>query len=221
MKHPWIGLGLGVLLIMGFAMGLAVGPSRAANAATPVLMKPGAGSNPLAVQHWRDEIWMQPPNLEGLIASSEIIAEFNLDTELATDFVLAYGATIQQARWWGGYYNWTEGDPRITRFRIRWFESSGCLPGALVREDIFNDNCNETFIGYQGGYYPLYEYSTAVPDLAIPANTRYWFGPTGTHVFPPQWGRLEAAGAIVECEAAFRSEYFGYPEWTRQSTCSG
>ena len=51
-------------------------------------------------------------------------------------------------------------------------------------------------------------------SLPVTGGVRYWFSvQAGTHPFPPQWGRL-ASVSLQGCYSMFRSDYFGFPNWT-------
>ena len=86
MNRPWTAVGLVFLLVSAAGLG-----PPGAFGATPVLMKPGVGSSSYAVEESRNEVWMQPPNLDGLIMSSEIIVEFQLDTEIVQGTTITIG----------------------------------------------------------------------------------------------------------------------------------
>ena len=191
------------------AAGLLLAWCPGAYAAEPVRIAPGPGGSPLPVN--RDIFWSEPPDLNGVLASSEQISQFGLRTEIANDFIVDLERTIILARWWGGYWQYTPGDPHVTSFVLRFFESDGCLPGALLQEVFIPDNAHETVITTSGDG-PLCEYSYPIQFHALAGQT-YWFvAQAGDHPFPPQWGRLQST-ASVGCDAAFRSVYWGYPDW--------
>jgi hypothetical protein len=180
----------------------------------PLLHAGGGGNNPYDPADGDGVVcWSQGPNLDGLIASSEVIGAFGLETELANDFLPNAGGYIDNARWWGGYYNYIPGDPLVCDFNLRFYDDAGCVPGAVICEYIIvSNNANETFIYDQFGF-PVYEYNW---DMCCPVaqDNLYWFvAQAGDHPFPPQWGRLEAAGGVQLCDTVFRSAFFSYPDW--------
>ena len=91
----------GLTLAMAL-LGAGFGPRAFAGNPTPYA---GGGGPPVIVESGRDVCWSEPADLNGLIASSEVIGEFGLESEIANDFLLTTDATITLARWWGGYYN--------------------------------------------------------------------------------------------------------------------
>jgi hypothetical protein len=69
----------------------------------PILFQPGIGWLPYTLTDTHDIVWLQEPNLEGLLASSEIIDEFGLESEIANDFILDNSVILTEVVWWGGY----------------------------------------------------------------------------------------------------------------------
>jgi hypothetical protein len=195
-----------LVLVLSF---IAAGGALAVN---PSLSAGGGGMNVLDTG--RFEIWSEPPNLDGLIASSEVIGEFSLETELANDFFIAGGGILSSARWWGGYYN-NNGCSDIgiaQNWNLRFYDDGGCVPLSTVAEYL-GAYTNETNVYCQGGFYPIFVYQTGV-SVPVTANTLYWFGAQAAdHAFPPQCGRVASAG-VVGCDTVFKSVYFSYPDWT-------
>ncbi len=181
-------------------------------AINPNLTGGGGGMNVLDTG--RTVLWSEPVNLDGLIASSEIIGQFALETELANDFYLTSDATILVAIWWGGYYN-NNGCSDVgygTNWNLRLYDDGGCVPMSVLNETLCAF-ANENFIYCQGGFYPIFKYCASV-DWPLTANTLYWFGCNACdHAFPPQVGRVASAG-VVGCDTVFKSAYFSYPDWT-------
>ena len=182
-------------------------------AANPT-MTAGGGGPPNIPASGRNVCWSEPPDLNGLLDSSEVIGHFDLETEIANDFTLSPGATITLARWWGDYYsNNGCGDAHVaTTWNLRFYDDTGCVPGDLLAEFVIPDYAGETFVACQQGSYPIFQYEGAI-SFSATAGSRYWFSAqAGDHPFPPQIGRLEA-GHITGCDSGFRSIYFSYPDW--------
>jgi hypothetical protein len=182
-------------------------------AITPSVMGGGGGTQNI-LDTGRTVYWSEPPDLEGLIASSEIIGQFALETEIANDFYLANDATISVAKWWGGYYNNNSCSDvgYATDWNLRFYDDGGCVPLNTLAEFV-GAFAHETFIYCQGGLYPIFCYSADV-SFTLLANTLYWFGCNASdHAFPPQVGRV-ASGGVVGCDSVFKSVYFSYPDWT-------
>ena len=81
-------------------------------------------------------VWSEPADLNGLIASSEVIGDIGLESELANDFVLPGEAFVCAARWWGGYYNGNGcGDIGYgTIWNVRFYDDGGCVPADVIAE---------------------------------------------------------------------------------------
>ena len=196
---------LALVLSLAFAGGvLAVDPSLSVG---------GGGMNVLDGSG-RDVVWAEPPNLDGLIASSEVIGDLGLESEIATDFVLTFDTSIGFVRWWGGYYNGNGcGEIGVaTHWNLRLYDDAGCVPNQLIAE-FLAVNSNEVSIGCQAGAFPMFEYWTWIDCTTFFAGNLYWFSAqASSHTFPPQVGRLAAAG-VTNCESVFRSAFFGFPDW--------
>lgn len=179
---------------------------------------PWAGSEgaPRVLESDREACWSEPGDLDGLLGSSEIAGMADLVTEIANDFMFSEDATITLMRWWGG--SWAGngcGDHQISAtWNLRIYDDAGCTPGHLLVEYIVGDYAGETFIYCQSGLYPIFVYEAPV-TFAAAGGTRYWFSAqAGDHgTVEPQMGRL-AAAVVTDCESAFRSAYFGCPDWT-------
>jgi hypothetical protein len=187
------------------ALGLIAGSAAAED--WPILTGGGGGFLPLDGD--RVVVWEDPPNLEGLIGSSEQILSLNLESELANDFFFEVETTVREWTWWGGYFNYVPGDPLITAFNLWFYNDGGYIPGDILANPNILD-FDEEFIYDQGGF-PIYEYHCCFEMVFVP--NLYWFtAQADDHPFPPQWGRL-AAEFIQAVDTMFKSPYFGVPDW--------
>ena len=172
----------------------------------------GGGMNVL--ESGRPTEWSQPPNLDGLIGSSEIISAIGIETEIVNDFYFTGDYWIERVTWWGGYWNGNGcGDIGVaTYWNLRFYDDGGCCPSTVLEEYVAAYG-SETFVYCQAGIYPIFEY-LACPEVWCMGNTLYWFSAQATdHAFPPQVGRI-ASAEVISCDSVFRSLYFGYPDWT-------
>jgi hypothetical protein len=144
-------------------------------------------------------------------------------TLFAHDFTVFGAGTqvISKAIWFGGPYNWYPGDPEIFDFNVYFYSDNGdCAPGDIFAEYLHVTPIR-TDLGWTGGGLPLYRYELDVAVLIYP-ETRYWVVfQADDHLFPPQWGCQQALGEVVDCESQFRSDYFGYYDWTDASQVFG
>ena len=174
----------------------------------PILSAGGGGFTPLDGE--RTVCWEDPPNLDGLIGSSEQILSQGLESEIANDYIVE-GCDPCHVTWWAGYYNYVPGDPLLTTYVLRHYDDGGCVPLSMLVETIIPDNAGETFIYDQAGF-PVYEYQHTYDALGL-SDGLYWFGAqAGDHPFPPQHGRL-AAEFIQACDSVFKSAFFAFPDW--------
>jgi hypothetical protein len=198
-----------IVFILAFVMVMA----GSAAAGDPELSGGGGGDRPLDLDPDRDTCWSQGPNLEGLLISSEVINSYDIESEFANDF-LSSGGVVRRARWWGGYYYYVPGDPLVTSFNLRFYDDAGGTPGSILCEYVIPTNANESFL-YDQGASPLYEYRDDDVCCPVVEGIPYWFvAQAGNHRYPPQWGRLAAAGGVQLSDAMFRCAAFGYWDWT-------
>ncbi len=199
---------------VALVLALSFAATGGALAINPTLSGGGGGSSNV-LNSGRDIVWSEPPDLEGLIASSEVIGQFALETELANDFYLTYDTVLCYARWWGGYYNnnGCSDNGYGMNWNLRFYDDAGCVPLATVTEYL-GAWANETNVYCQGGFYPIFRYTAELSPVPIIANTLYWFSAQAAdHAFPPQVGRI-ASASVVGCDTVFKSAYFSYPDWT-------
>jgi hypothetical protein len=155
--------------------------------------------------------------MNGFLATSELIDDFGLESEIANDFLVG-GDLITKAIWWAGEYNpmypcrqtWpTPG------FNLRFYEDEGCLPGAMIA-DLSVTDFTEEFATCPNGYDIAFKYTVDV-SIAVVPGASYWYGAQlKSHPFPGQGGRLSSA-EVVGCEACLKSAYFSFPDWTPSS----
>lgn len=135
------------VLIRARAFFLAVVPllvlSSTAVASEPVMWHISDGGRQYALPDTFATVWIQEPDLNGTAGSSEVIGQYNLETEIADDFLFDEATSITAVRWWGVYWNGFE-EPIVGGFNLRFYEDNGCLPGDFVGEVIIPNNCFET-----------------------------------------------------------------------------
>lgn len=187
---------------------LFVTPS-AAGGDSPELRLPGPGGNPGSYD--RAVLWLDNPDFDANSVSSELIPEIGIESEVAGDFLLDEDVTIRRVTWWGSYWCGYEGVQFASSFSLRFYDDTRCMPESepLV-EYIVDGNANETLA--EGG--DMYSQFVCTQCVCVPLTAGlYWFSAqVGNHDFPPQWGRI-GADMVQQCDSAFRSAYFGYPEW--------
>ncbi len=200
------------------ALALALCFIAGAARASPVAYVGGTGP-PNVLTGDPEAVWSEPPDLNGLIASSEQILAFGLESEIANDFVADSYYGIGQVTFWGGYYNnSTPCSAGITTpgFNLKFYSDGGCAPSSTTPDVawIVATSFSETSVGCQQGVFPMFKWDIYNVSVNLTAGNVYWFGgQVLDHAFPPQGGRL-AAASVTGCDSVFRSVYFGYPDWT-------
>ena len=202
-----------------FVLALSCVVAGLSMASEPEILLPGPGGNPADID--RTVLWLDNPDFAANTGSSEVIGSAALWSEIANDFILEVDATIMKVTWWGTYWNYAGGDyPTGSGFNLRYYNDAGCLPDVTPFMEYFlpGDDCCETLA--EGGNMIdqyIYEYCH---EMTLPAGL-YWFSAQmADHPFPPQWGRL-GADMVQVCDTAFRSPYFGYPDWVPASDVFG
>ncbi len=157
-------------------------------------------------------VWSQPPDLQGIKCSSELIDIYGLDSRIADDFSLDRETTITKIVFWGGYYNWSGEDPDPP-FNVVFYshsDHSDCDPmyELAVHECLRTDR---TFVGFDDAGYLPYMYVANV-EFAVTANTRYWcMVQACDHPYPPLWGRQQSMEDPL-CDAQWYL-VLNWPEW--------
>lgn len=202
-----------ILILCGLAL-LLLTESRLCGATEPELWQPGRGGNPADIN--REVLWIDVPDFDAMCGGSEVIGEFNLESEIANDFLLESDATIRKITWWGAYWNFTDPDqyPTGSGFNLRFYHNADCVPDVapFIEYLLPGNDCAEALA--EGGDQlcdHVYEYC---PELPL-APGHYWFSvQMADHEFPPQWGRQGADIPPIQlCDSVFRSVYFSYPDW--------
>jgi hypothetical protein len=140
-------------------------------------------------------------------------------TKLCDNFSLGMEAVIDSVVWWGGYWSYPVNP--LVDFTIEVFEdSTGQLhpyqePFYSQRVDFFEEDL--------GGYY---KYSALMPPCTVSADQNYYICFMASIVFPPHWGNNcswpgQSPGWGDGNEAFFKSDLFGYDEWTPISSVNG
>jgi hypothetical protein len=200
-----------IFFLSALSLATGTGPS---NAGEPELWRPGTGGNPADIE--REVLWLDAPDFDEQVASSEVMSEYDFWTEAASAFLLEADAAVRKVTWWGTYWNSFEGIPTGSGFNIRFYLTAT----AHYPEDVPfleyllpGDDCCEALADGGDDFSEfVYEYCLHVPL----APGTYWFSAQmADHEFPPQWGRQAAGWPGQHWDSVFRSPYFSYPDWVR------
>jgi hypothetical protein len=128
-------------------------------------------------------------------------------------------SVIDSVIWWGGYWSYPSNE--LVDFTVEFFEDS---TGQFhpYEEPFYSERVG--FIQEDlGGYY---QYSARIPACTVYAGLNYYVTFMATIVFPPNWGNNcsypgQTPGWGDGNEAFFKSDLFGYDEWTPISAVNG
>ncbi len=158
--------------------------------------------------------WSEPPNLDGMLYTSELISQIGYETGVANDFQVHAGDEVTVARWWGGYIHAGPGTPHVTSFILRFYEDDGsCKPGSLISEYDIASDANETLVYTQADGTQIYRYEANVSLIAVTDDVVWCEVQAGDHPDGMHWGRLSSA-TIQNCDSMFKSPFFGFLDWT-------
>jgi hypothetical protein len=137
---------------------------------------------------------------------------------LADDFIFTENQIVRDVHWIGGYWNGPPDDGDFD-WEITFYNDNGTgnQPGTVIASFYFlNADTHETYFG------PYYNYSVDLPaPVEFAANTKYWISVQGIGYFPPQSAWAMHYDPILLHQALFKSDYFGYHEWTNSSEVWG
>jgi PKD repeat protein len=146
-----------------------------------------------------------------MLGSTQWDTVYNLDSIIADDFVLTDPNTIiTDVHWLGGTWN---GDYVLCPYQIKFYDDdgTGMAPGTEIASyDFVPGDITETYVG-PGDYY---SYSVDLPtSLALMGGVQYWISIQGILDFPPQSGWALHYPTSFGADCAFKSVYFGVPNW--------
>ena len=156
-----------------------------------------------------DVVWDNGMEYDGL-CSSQYDSEYPFESENADDFHFEEDTEVCDVHWIGGYW---AGDPAEFDWCIRFYKDRGDgeAPGELMQEDCYTwDEIEKEDLGDQ-----YYEMNVDLPhNKMFYACEKYWISIQGVGVYPPQSGWAFHYDPIILHQAVFKSEYFGFPDWT-------
>ena len=151
------------------------------------------------------------------IAASQNDTAIGLDPILADDFVLTDpDTTVTDVHWIGGYWNGPPDDGNFD-WEVTFYMDNFGVPGAVLYSELFaNAATNETFIEGAPGASNYFSYDVTLTDsVVLAAGPTYWLSVQGQGNYAPQSGWAYHLDPILGSPAQFKSNYFGFPNWTR------
>jgi hypothetical protein len=128
------------------------------------------------------------------------------NSESADDFVLNSNWNVSIARWW--FY--MVDNPATTSWIIRIYNNQNCLPSSLVSSwNIAAADVNYEYVCSAFGF-SIYDcWTNLTPVFPAVAGQHYWIS-----IQAVGWEEYWATtNALFACEGAFKSAYFGYPNF--------
>jgi hypothetical protein len=157
----------------------------------------------------------------GLVAfcSSQWDSVFPFFSKVADNFSLSGDAEIDSVVWWGGY--WSMQQNTLVDFRVEFYEESTGLYQPK-QNPVYSERVGFIEIDL-GGYY---RYEATIPPFSAMVDTVYWITFMATIVFPPHWGNncswpAHTPGWGDGQECYFKSDMYGFPEWTGATVALG
>lgn len=133
-------------------------------------------------------------------------------TKLCDNFSVGMESVIDSVVWWGGYWSYPTNE--LVDFTVEIYEDS---TGQLhpYEEPFYSQRV--AFWEEDLGGYCLY--SALIPACTVQAYQNYYIAFMATIVFPPNWGNNssypgQTPGWGDGNEAFYKSDLFGYDEWT-------
>ena len=165
-------------------------------------------------------VWDNRMNYDG-ICSAQYDEAVPFESECADDFHFEKDTNVFDVHWVAAYWNGDNYNQVHWPWEIIFYndDGSGSEPGNIYAGPFqFNKNeYDETLIEDTGdpesGIY--YEISIELPEnILFSACNKYWISIQGFGDHPPQSGWAFHFNPIKLQEAVFRSDYFGFPDWT-------
>lgn len=179
---------------------------------TPVISVEGSGQGPGAIG---DVVWDNGMDYIGLV-TAQFDEQYPFESEVADDFHFEEDTEVCDVHWVGGYWQ-TGYDTAHWPWEITFYKDDGTgeKPGGIyVGPLTFEEGeYTETLIEDTGTSI-YYELSVDLPEnYLFYACEKYWISIQGIGIFPPQSG-IGYHSEVLLSEMVFRSEFFGYSEWT-------
>jgi hypothetical protein len=175
----------------------------------------------------RAVVWDNGMLYDGIGASQyDDLVDPPLDPIIADDFEFTVTQQVNDVHWIGGYWNGPPDDGDFD-WEIKFYDNDPSgpepKPGTVISTYYFaNADVNETFIEGLPGEINYYGYSVNLGSVeGFMGGAKYWISIQGIGIFPPQSGWAYHEDPIILHEAVFKSDYFGYPDWTNTSDVFG
>lgn len=207
-----------LLVVMIFAVGLvavsaAVEPTISSSSGEFRGMR-ALGASPGGGASGYNVVWDNGMNYDNM-GSTQNDTNYPFVSLIADDFIFTENQIVRDVHWRGGYYIPAEDGDFDWEITFYTDNGTGNQPGTVIASFYFpNAETHETYIGpvFSG---IAFDYSLDLPTpLEFAANTKYWISIQSIGYFPPNGGWAMHNDSILLHQAVFKSDYFGYPNWT-------
>jgi hypothetical protein len=129
-------------------------------------------------------------------------------SETAVDFILPSNNLVNTVRWWF----LINANPATTNWVIRFYDNQACLPDNLLYTwNIAAADVNYEYVCDAFGY-PVYDmWANLNPGFNAQAGQTYWISVQA--VISDSYRAFWSTGEYKDCYGAFKSVYFGVPNW--------
>lgn len=171
------------------------------------------------IESTQNVVWDNGLDYTGCVASQWDESE-DFDPIAADDFYFENNTTVTNVHWIGNYMHLEDGDFDM-EIIFYYDRGDGYAPGEVYAGPFFylNAEVNETLIE-PGWWYFDYFVSLTEP-IVFPGRQKFWMSIQSIGYVYPQWGWAYHESPILLYMAVWKSEYFGYTDWTDSSIIFG
>ena len=132
------------------------------------------------------------------------------NSETADDFILGTGSPISIVRWWF----FMAADPLTTDWIIRIYDNQNCLPSSLLQT--WNIPATEITFEYACSEFGMnvYDLWAGLTPAFVPSPGTYYWISIQAVAAEEFWCTYGNSGDYLNCPGAFKSAYFGFPDFT-------
>jgi hypothetical protein len=160
--------------------------------------------------------WVQTPvpYPYGNALSSQLDDVYPFFSQMADDFLCDESGPILAVEWWGTYWNPGPPPPPGFFFVIEFWTDNGLpYPDSHPETLIYQEPCYIFFEDYDPDYEQYHYFQYLENPFFQEEGMIYWVSIYAVFPYPPQYGWCVGEPQWWDC-ANFKSDFFGYPEWT-------
>ncbi|MFW6122006.1 MAG: hypothetical protein ACOC80_14075, partial [Petrotogales bacterium] len=162
-----------------------------------------------------DVVWDNGMNYTGIL-SAQNFTNYDILSEPADDFHFEEDTEVADVHWMAGI--WNPGQNVSWPWTIRFYsdKGDGTAPGTMIYEETFPEaSIDSTFVEITPSEIHVWLLKIDLTDpIMFQGCEKYWLSVQGIGDYPPQSGWMRHDNETILHEAVFKSEYFGFPDWT-------